>query len=180
MSIYCSQAKCSPTKPAEIIISTENILTVIQIENTETLTYLHRYFKHTLSHTNKRNQKCMGEKSQWKWLWISRGLSYSILTQGGTGGLSGEAGLTWEGSSRDAALVGVHSALRREGRRVDTGGRTVVLLLLLLLLVCVWVCDERWESACEGTWSPRVKKEGGGWAVEEGGWWSRAPPKLAG
>lgn len=66
-------------------------------------------------------------------------------------------------------MVGVISALRREGRRVDTGGRTVVVLLLVVA-VSVWVCDERWEFACEGPWSPRVKKEGGGRVVEEGGW----------
>ena len=67
-------------------------------------------------------------------------------------------------------MVGVISALRREGRRVDTGGRTVVLLVEEVVLVSVWVCDERWELACEGPWSPRVKYEGGGRVVEEGGW----------
>lgn len=66
-------------------------------------------------------------------------------------------------------MVGLSSALRREGRSVDTGGRMVVVVLLLLV-VCVWVCDERWEFACEGPRSPRVKNEGGGRVVEEGGW----------
>lgn len=58
---------------------------------------------------------------------------------------------------------------------MDTGGRTVVVVVLL---VCVWVCDEHWEFVCEGPWSPRVKNEGR--VVEEAGWGSRAPPKLAG
>lgn len=66
-------------------------------------------------------------------------------------------------------MVGVTSALRRERRRVDTGGRRAVLLLELVE-VCVWACDKHWEFACVDPWSPRVKNEGGGRVVEEGGW----------
>lgn len=132
--------------------------------------------------THSRIQICsqnwIGEKSQWKWLWISWGLSYSILTQGGTGGLSGEAGLVCE-DGREAALVGVISAWRRGGRRVDTGGRALVVVVVVQLPVWGWVCDEPWQLACEGAWSPTVKNEKGGRVEEEGGWRSRAPPKVA-
>lgn len=55
------------------------------------------------------------------------------------------------------------SALRREGRREDTGGRTIVELLVLL------VCGEPWEVLTEGTWSPRVKNEGGSRVAEDVG-----------
>lgn len=128
---------------------------------------IHKDNINTQSHTSKCTQKCMVEKSQWKWLWISWGLSYSILTQGGAGGLSGEAGLTWEGR-KDAALEGVISALRLVGCRVVTGGRVLVeMVVLLVLLLSVWAWDKSWELACEDSGSPRVKNEGGGRVAAE-------------
>lgn len=64
MSIYCSQAKHSPTKSADINISTENILIVIQMENTEALTFtqdIDTHTSNTLSHTNKQSKMYGGE-----------------------------------------------------------------------------------------------------------------------
>lgn len=119
----------------------------------------------------------MGEKSQWKWLWISLGLSYSILTQEGTAGLSGEAALTCEGISNDS-LAGVSSTLRQECRSVDTGGRTAAVLVVLL--VKVWLSEGFWEFACNDSWSSPGKNEGRGRVVEEVGWCSRPGPKLPG
>lgn len=112
-------------------------------------------------------QKCIGEKSQWKWLGSSCGLSFSILTQGVTVGLSGEAGVAWGGSRE--ALVGVLRARRWDGCKVDTGGRTLapvtaaatlLLVLVAVAAVCVSVCGGHCGFVCDGPCSPSVKKEG--------------------
>lgn len=65
-------------------------------------------------------------------------------------------------------MVGVLWARRRDGCRVDTGGRKVavavaaalLLVLLVLLVVCASACDGRCGLVCEGPCSPSVKKEG--------------------
>lgn len=71
-------------------------------------------------------------------------------------------------------MVGVLWARRRDGCRVDTGGRKaavavalllvllVPVLLVLLVMLVVWAsaCDGRCGLVCEGPCSPSVKKEG--------------------
>jgi hypothetical protein len=97
----------------------------------------------------------MGEKSQWKWLWIWSGLSYSILTQEGSGGLPGEAGLSWVGRAAPLGTCGPRWTAAK-----------LWLVVVLVTEVCVWEWEEqRW--GLEGPWLPLMKKEDEGRVLVE-------------